>query len=51
MVQAGMKECQVESGLWETEVFECHTFFTAVLSLKAKHAVKLSITDLKITRK
>ena len=41
-----------ERSLWEPEARELHDFFTDLLSMKGKYAVKLSITDLiKISRK
>ena len=35
-----------ERSLWEPEVREVHTFFTELLSIEGKYAVKLSITYL-----
>ena len=41
-----------ERSLWEPEVLKVHEFFTEVLSMEGKYAVKLSIPELiKISRK
>ena len=41
-----------ERRLWEPEVLKVHKFFTELLSMEGKYAVKLSITELfKISRK
>jgi hypothetical protein len=41
-----------ERSLWEPEVLKVHTFFTELLSMEGKYAVKLSITELiKFSRK
>ena len=41
-----------ERRLWDPEVLTFHEFFTELLSMEGKNAVKLSITDLiKISRK
>ena len=41
-----------ERSLWEPEVLRVHEFFTELLSMEGKYAVKLSIPELiKISRK
>ena len=41
-----------ERGLWEPEVLKVRKFFTELLSMEGKYAVKLSIAELfKISRK
>ena len=35
-----------ERSLWEPEVLKVHDFFTELLSMEGKYAVKLSITEL-----
>ena len=41
-----------ERSLWELEVLKVHKFFTELLPMEGKYAVKLPITDLiKISRK
>ena len=41
-----------EKTLWEPEVLKVHEFFTELVSMEGKYAVKLSITELpKISRK
>ena len=41
-----------ERSLWEPEVLKVYKFFTELMSIEGKYAVKLSITELiKISRK
>ena len=52
VVQAEMEGLRFERGLFEPEVLEVQEFFTELLSMEGKYAVKLSITELlKISRK
>ena len=59
VVQAEMDGCKqkwrgvrFERSLWEPDVLKVHDFFTELLSMDGKYAVKLSITELfKISRK
>ena len=46
------RDIRFERSLWEPEVLKIHEFFTELLSMESKYAVKLSITELiKISRK
>ena len=54
VVQAEMewRGVRFERSLWKPEVLKVHEFFTELLSMEGKCAMKLSITDLiKINRK
>ena len=47
-----MRGVRFERSLWAPEVLKVHEFFTELLSMDCKYALKLSITELiKISRK
>ena len=46
MVQAEMEGCKVERSLWEPELLKVHKFFTELLSMEGKYAVKQSSSRL-----